>query len=208
MIIYLSRHGKTDWNADEIMGGYSDCPRICGEGITQALRTVDYIVGENVPIREIFSSPLTRAIQTVNPLAKTLRNTPICFDELMEMNLGLYEGFPYRHGQEIMEAQDHDLYRRYPGGGECYDDLVKRVSRVIDPLRLLNRGNYYVQAHYLTNRVILAMLLNLDFYKKPELMTKIKVDNSVIYKIDTVKFICSWHDVLSGTQGDGLLYCS
>ena len=61
MIIYLVRHGQTDWNARKIVQGVTDIP-LNETGLAQAARARDLM--KDVPIDIIYSSPLVRAYRT------------------------------------------------------------------------------------------------------------------------------------------------
>ena len=60
-MIYIIRHGKTERNQANVLQGRSDYP-LNDEGIRQAEAAADRL--RNIRFDHVFSSPLTRAVQT------------------------------------------------------------------------------------------------------------------------------------------------
>lgn len=88
-MIYVTRHGKTEWNAlKKVMGKY-DMP-LSEIGIEQAKQTKENVKDINFDI--IISSPLLRARQTANIINED-RNIPIIYDDrISERDFGEMEG--------------------------------------------------------------------------------------------------------------------
>ncbi len=85
-MIYIVRHGQTDWNVKGIMQGRTDIP-LNEVGINQALETKEKL--KDINFDKVFSSPLKRAYET----AKIITNKDIIIDErLIERGNGLLEG--------------------------------------------------------------------------------------------------------------------
>jgi 2,3-bisphosphoglycerate-dependent phosphoglycerate mutase len=207
MSFIVSRHGKTDWNALGLLAGISDNARINQEGVVQASKTVNYFGKRKID--RLLTSSSTRALQTLNPLAKTLRILPSQYQGLKEMDFGTLDGKPINSAAEHMELRKHNLYHRFPEG-ESYNDVVIRVRKIINPLiPLAGEKTYYLQSHGGTIRVILGLLMNLDFYNVPSLMTTLDIKNSVVFEIEIGQNpTCKWVDVLNGETGQGLIYNS
>ena len=91
-MIYIVRHGKTDWNTKKITVGRKDVP-LNDEGIKQANVTSKLI--DNYDIDLIICSPLKRAIETANIVNKNKKVDIIYDDRIIERNLGALEGKPY-----------------------------------------------------------------------------------------------------------------
>ena len=104
-IIYLVRHGETDWNRERRIQGSTDIP-LNAIGREQAATT-----GRLLARRQwdaIIASPLSRAFETASIIAaETGLPTPTTIDALVERNYGQAEGMT---GAEI-DA-------RYPAGAE------------------------------------------------------------------------------------------
>lgn len=89
MVIYLIRHGETDWNTVRLLQGATDIP-LNQNGIEVAEITAEQL--KDVPFDLIFTSPLSRARQTAEILRRD-RNIPIIEEaRLREISFGPYEG--------------------------------------------------------------------------------------------------------------------
>ena len=65
--VYLVRHGQTAWNREEIFRGRADIP-LNETGRKEALLTGQYLRG--VKVDSIYSSPLSRALETAETIAR------------------------------------------------------------------------------------------------------------------------------------------
>ena len=92
MEIYIVRHGETIWNKDRRFQGRTDIP------LTMEGRRLAQITGaalEYTHFDKIFSSPLSRALDTAK-LIRGCRNIDIETDDrLKELSFGLHEGDMY-----------------------------------------------------------------------------------------------------------------
>ena len=86
-MIYIIRHGKTELNKAKVLQGRSNFP-LNEEGILQAREAAE-LLGD-VSSSRVFSSPLTRAVQTAEILAPHIK--PVIDERLIEMDYGPYEG--------------------------------------------------------------------------------------------------------------------
>jgi uncharacterized phosphatase len=103
LLLYLVRHGETDWNAQRRIQGHTDIP-LNERGRAQALHA-----GELLARRQwdaVVSSPLSRAAETAAIIAAELGlPEPVTDARLVERNYGEAEG---------MDIGDVD--RRFPPG--------------------------------------------------------------------------------------------
>ena len=89
MLIYIIRHGETDWNTKRLLQGATDIP-LNQNGIEVARLTAKAL--KDVPFDVIYTSPLSRAVQTAEIMRRD-RDIPIIPDErLKEISFGPYEG--------------------------------------------------------------------------------------------------------------------
>ena len=134
--IILIRHGYSLGNKEKKFTGQMDLPldRI---GRAQAMSVCEY-VKEHYQVDWIYSSDLSRARDTVAPLAKAL-SLPIheC-RELREVDVGLWQGMLI---EEVAKTypENFALYKKKPGlvtfdGGESYGALIARVRPFIEKL--------------------------------------------------------------------------
>ena len=88
-MLYIMRHGKTDWNALHKLQGRTDIP-LNEEGRLMALKAHEEYKSWNIDV--CYCSPLIRAVETAQIVLKN-RGIPIITDErLVEMSFGDYEG--------------------------------------------------------------------------------------------------------------------
>lgn len=127
-MLYIMRHGKTDWNAKHKLQGRTDIP-LNEEGIQMAEQAKEKYKDVNFDI--CYCSPLVRAKQTAEIVLEG-RNIPIVYDDrLMEMCFGVYEGVT--HPSQIEGSSIRKLFKdpaNYPGveDGETFDDLFARTG--------------------------------------------------------------------------------
>ena len=89
MNMFITRHGKTDWNAQGKVQGHADI-ELNDEGIKQALITRELLKNETIDL--ILCSPLLRARQTAE-IIKGDRDIKIINDKgLLERDFGEFEG--------------------------------------------------------------------------------------------------------------------
>lgn len=91
-MIYVVRHGQTDWNNKKITMGRKDIP-LNDNGIKQARITKELI--NECDIDLIICSPLTRAKQTADIVNEDIMVDLIFDDRIVERGLGNLEGASY-----------------------------------------------------------------------------------------------------------------
>ena len=142
--VIFVRHGQSTANLERVFAGHTDAP-LTDLGHKQAKNTAKFL--QNYPICAIYSSDLTRSMQTAAPTAG-LHNLPIIPDrELREIFAGEWEGRAY---QELVEKFDKsftvwrtDCGRAHPEGGESTLELGTRIYREVDRLMELHRGKCF-----------------------------------------------------------------
>lgn len=127
-MLYVLRHGRTDWNEQLKLQGRTDIP-LNEEGIRQAEEAGEKYKDLNFDI--CFCSPLIRAKQTAEIVLKN-REISINYDNrLIEMSFGIYEGLAKVIENDIEPVCT--LFKNpaeYKGceGGESIDDVMKRAD--------------------------------------------------------------------------------
>ncbi len=110
-MIYLIRHGETDWNKSKVMQGQTDIP-LNSNGIEQAKQISQKL--KDVKFDIIFCSPLLRTRQTFENLGRTEK---VIFDDrLKERNYGKFEKTP-KSSFDYNEFWNYSLNKKYEGGG-------------------------------------------------------------------------------------------
>ena len=170
-MLYIMRHGKTDWNKRHKLQGRTDIP-LNEEGKEMARRAaIDY---RDIHFDVCYSSPLLRALETARIVLKD-RNIPIITDDrLVEMSFGEYEGiensFQIPNCPINVMFNSPEKYKESIGGAETFDELYERtgsfLKEVINPL--LEEGkDVLIIGHGMMNTSIIAQIRNIpikDFW--------------------------------------------
>ncbi|MCD2491180.1 histidine phosphatase family protein [Lacrimispora sp. NSJ-141] len=132
MEIYLIRHGQTDWNARGIMQGQTDIP-LNAAGRSQAEALAESL--KALPIKALYSSPLTRALETAQILGKVLRLTPFLLSSMKETHMGRWEGKTWAQIKDsdsrAYEAWQADPFRIPHPEGESYAQVAARAKEAL-----------------------------------------------------------------------------
>ena len=89
-MLYIMRHGKTDWNELHKLQGRTDIP-LNEYGIELAKITSDGIEKEGLQFDIIYASPLSRARKTAEIVRGTHTTEIVIDDRIIEMNFGKSE---------------------------------------------------------------------------------------------------------------------
>ena len=143
MEIMLLRHGESEGNAQGRMQGRRDYP-LSPLGREQATRAASFIASTGLSLSAVYVSPLLRAFQTAGIVAASCAiPEPVIDEELHEIAAGSLEGmneadireaYPPFMRRPLRETGDFSEY-----GGESYDDVQARVSRVLARLEARHR---------------------------------------------------------------------
>ena len=150
--ILLARHGETDWNSGRRVQGHTDIP-LNETGIEQARTLAARLAGE--PLTAVFSSDLSRALDTARAVA-AVHGIEVTVDpRLREKNFGTWEGLT---AVEIAERFP-DAQRGQWGDGETTEEVAQRVQAVLGRIRQLHPdGPVLVVSHGGPLRAALAAL--------------------------------------------------
>jgi broad specificity phosphatase PhoE len=88
-LIYLARHGETEWNADKRIQGHTNSS-LSDLGRRQAVALAERL--RHCEISSIYSSDLTRAMDTAAPIAAILDLPVTPMESLRERGYGEWEG--------------------------------------------------------------------------------------------------------------------
>lgn len=166
-VMYLIRHGATANNLASppvLQGCNVDAP-LSPTGHQQANAVADLLSRQ--VLSAVYSSPLQRARETANAIAKRHGHDVVVVPELREANVGRWEG---RSWVDIAreEPDAYAKFQREPeihgyAGGENLMEVRDRVLPVL--LRLLRESHpapFAVIAHNVVNRAFLAQLLKIS----------------------------------------------
>lgn len=91
MTVYLIRHGVTRWNLDSRIQGREDVP-LSEEGVRQAERCATELAGRCADIDVVYSSPLSRALDTARIIAEAVGAEVRVDERLIERDFGSVSG--------------------------------------------------------------------------------------------------------------------
>jgi 2,3-bisphosphoglycerate-dependent phosphoglycerate mutase len=142
--IYLVRHAHSEWTTDENRS-------LSQKGVEDSNRIVEIL--QIFPIGAIFSSPFTRAYETILPLSKRI-NIPIIIEpSLQERSMGTSTIIDF---QKSVEALWRDTGYSYPEG----ESNIVAQQRGIEVLQRLLMSNLTGQIVLSTHGTLLALILN------------------------------------------------
>jgi probable phosphoglycerate mutase len=164
LTLYFIRHGQTDCSRQNRFCGALDVPlNETGEQMAQAL--ADAFAGE--PWDAIYASPLRRARQTAEPLARRLGLTVRIEPGLREIDYGAWDG-RLEAEVEREEKPVFDAWATYPDrvpppGGETAVEVAERaMAAVHEILDRHQEGRVLAAAHKATIRILVCALLGID----------------------------------------------
>lgn len=169
IMLYIMRHGKTDWNEKHKLQGRTDIP-LNGDGREMAEKArAEYA---DVHFDVCYCSPLKRARETAEILLKG-RDVPVIADDrLVEMSFGIYEGVencfnipdcPIR--KLFMEPEK---YVEPVEGGESFEQLFARTGEFLDEVvrpQLKQGKDILIVGHGAMNSSIVCQVRGLPIEK-------------------------------------------
>ena len=191
-MLYIMRHGKTDWNGEYRLQGTEDIP-LNEEGIKMAHEAGKKYRDTHFDV--CFSSPLSRAKKTAELFLEG-RDIPLFFDDrLHEICFGKYEG-----SRNVFEHPENPLYNFFmdtenytaPEGAETFEELFKRIKEFLEEkaFPLLKEGkDVLIVAHGAFNSGLITYILD----KPLKEFWSVPIDQCRVVKIDidekTVEFV-------------------
>ena len=136
-MLYIIRHGKTDWNVRHKIQGWTDT-HLNDKGKEMASAAAEKY--KDIHFDVCYCSPLQRARETAELFLKG-RNIPIYFDDrLKEFGFGIYEGTENSFsipGCPVNEFFFHpESYNEPVEGGESLDELFERTGSFLKEIAL------------------------------------------------------------------------
>jgi broad specificity phosphatase PhoE len=162
--LYLVRHGATQLTAENRFSGAVGVD-LSQEGQGQAHRLADRLGHED--IRAVYSSPLSRALDTAAIVATPHGLTPIQRDALREISHGRWEGLTRREVEERFPdeylAWEADPFTFAPADGESGVAVLARALPVVRAIVSEHKGEgVVVVSHKATLRLLISSLLGFD----------------------------------------------
>ena len=162
--VFLVRHGQTESNVTGFYMGWSD-EDLNEVGYIQAHRLASRLAG--LPITPVYTSPLQRAYTTAAILAEPHRLEPKALDDLIEIQLGDWQGL---HMDEIKRrwAGLWHKWRVDPSNltlpnGESLSEVTERTISTFERIVGANRGKQVViVSHDVVVKVLVAHVLGVS----------------------------------------------
>jgi probable phosphoglycerate mutase len=130
-MIYLCRHGETEFNRERRVQGQSESV-LTGLGRSQAAamaRLLQTLTASDPGPWRLIASPLGRTRATAEAIGERLGLSVQFDDRLMEVSLGAWEGRLWSDLARLDPTLLDDPERVFRGpGGETYADLMARVT--------------------------------------------------------------------------------
>ena len=177
-LIYLARHGETDWNARGKLQGSTDIP-LNEAGRAQAVALGERLRGQ--PITSVTTSDLARAVETGRIVALALGVTRVHVDaDLRERSFGMFEGLT----RDECASQHPEAWRAWvertiaPQGGEPREAAVLRMTRGLGRVRARSESEVsLVISHGASMRLLLMECLG---------GAVPPIGNAAVYRIESI----------------------
>jgi broad specificity phosphatase PhoE len=171
MLIYLIRHGESTANKEKAFQGWNDV-HLSEKGKRQAKNLSHYFSEKKIKFRTIYSSSLSRAMETAEALTNCSINHKInSVDGFKSINVGEWGGrLISRVAEEY--SKDYNTWRtnpesfRFPNGESLADvqnrsqSSLRRILHTIDDFDL----NIAIVSHMMTIKVLALSMLGKNLH--------------------------------------------
>jgi len=159
--IVLVRHGQTEWNREERFRGQVDVP-LNEVGRAQAQAVARRL--QDVTLAAVYSSPLSRALETARPTAQAHGLAVQPEPGLLDINYGEWGGLSPEEARardpELLACWLNDPGRAIFPGGEGLADVQARAMAAIERMVQQHQGQTVVAVgHVVVNRALLLGVL-------------------------------------------------
>jgi len=164
MILYLVRHGETEWHSENRYAGITDVA-LTSKGVEQGIKLTEWAKGEELDL--IVTSDLSRAVITATPSILATNVAHKVDPRFREVDFGLGEGitsnemqlkFPEARNAFIAAPADSALPK-----GERGTDAVNRAFDALFEIISVDRPHkVLLVAHSTLGRLMLCGLTGID----------------------------------------------
>lgn len=168
MKIYLTRHGETDWNNNQLIQGITDNP-LNENGIYQATQLKSFF--DNIENDLVVASSLQRAVQTAEIAMN--RQPDIIDDQFIERDFGFFEG------------KTIDTFFNHPNPNQVdnFEQDSYLIERVRNGLISYTNSDFDSVAIFAHSHVLKAALVALD---ADSYSFKSKIKNCAIVELEYI----------------------
>jgi probable phosphoglycerate mutase len=138
-LIYLIRHGHNQYVQKGKLAGRLPGVHLSEHGQAQAQKLAELLA--DAKLKAVYASPLDRAMETAEPIARTAGLKVIPNEDLLEMDYGTWQGKSLktlRRRQLWPIIQSMPSLARFPEG-ESFDQAQARIVAGIEKLRQQHR---------------------------------------------------------------------
>jgi broad specificity phosphatase PhoE len=160
--LILARHGETVWNVEKVYRGRTDV-NLDEVGVKQAELLGRHL--SNWELEAIYSSPLRRAIDTANIIARYQKISIHIVEGLIDFDYGEWQSLSEQRVKNLYPTL-HDEWHNNPHkvrmpGGESLQDVKKRAIKVVNDVLSEYQGSVVLVSHRVVNKVLICSLLGL-----------------------------------------------
>ncbi|MGA2670783.1 MAG: histidine phosphatase family protein [Dehalococcoidia bacterium] len=161
--LILARHGETVWNVEKLYRGRTDV-NLDEVGIKQAELLGKYL--SNWKLEAIYSSPLRRALDTANIVARYQKIGVHIAEGFIDFDYGEWQSLPEEEAKRLYPTL-HNEWHNNPHkvkmpGGESLEDVRRRATEVVNDVISKYQGSILLVSHRVVNKVLICSLLGLD----------------------------------------------
>ncbi|MBI5126917.1 histidine phosphatase family protein [Candidatus Roizmanbacteria bacterium] len=135
-ILYLVRHGQTEWNVRKLIQGHRDIP-LNEKGKEQARKLADEL--KAIKFDAIYSSDLKRASETAGLIASTKGLDVHISEDLRERDFGKFAGQSFEGNRNLAKFID-DLEKK--SGNKEIESDEKLMNRFVGYLKKITLDNF------------------------------------------------------------------
>lgn len=169
-IIVLMRHGENEWVKKHRLAGWIPDVHLNKKGKQQAKEAAQRL--RVLPVKALYSSPVTRCVETAQYVAKALNLEIKQLDDLGEVRYGAWEGKKIKRlaKKPLWHTVQHYPSRmRFPGDGEALREVQFRMVQALEQLALLHKDEtLVVVSHADAIKLVLAHYLgvHMDLFQR------------------------------------------
>lgn len=161
--LILARHGETLWNVGKVFRGRVDV-NLDEVGIKQAELLGKYL--SKWELEAIYSSPLKRALDTANIVARYQKVAVRVAEGLTDFDYGQWQSLPEQEVKrlypDILNEWHNNPHKVIMPAGESLEDVRRRAVEAVNDVLSRHQGNVLLVSHRVVIKVLICYLLGLD----------------------------------------------
>jgi len=160
---YLVRHGESEANRKGILAGWQDHP-LSEKGLKQVAHMAERL--KDYPIEAVFTSDLTRAVQTAEAICHEIHVTMTKTPDLREIYMGEWEGETFDrldpNSEQVKSWLRQDMHFCYPGG-ESVKTVLDRSLAYFEKLLERPETHMVIVGHGMMLSVLMSHVIFKDY---------------------------------------------